>query len=723
MKKFIRELRRREVFRTLGLYVGICWILIEVASVVLPTFDAPDWALQAVIVAAVVGFPITAVLAWIYDLTDHGVIKQADPTDTMIPPVGSRKMDFLVIGVLSVALIISLYMNVTSGPVVIEDLEPVSVLIADFDNQTGQPLFDGLLEQALNIGIESAPHITAYQRNSARTLADRIQPDNSGLNAAIARLVAVREGIKIVLAGSIASSGSGFELAIDGIDPADGSTLFEISQKSGSTEAVLQTVGELSTEVRDELGDTTIDDSKGALSETFTAASIEAAQAYTTAIQLAYEGNHDEAVILYRKATELDNNFGRAFSSWALSEFKLGRNEEAETLWQKSLSLMDTMTERERLRTQGLYFATVARNYDKAVESFSSLVEKYPADAAGHNNLAVASFLTLDFQKASDEGRLILDIYPNSLLYRSNLSLYAMYSGDWETAAEEARQVIENDPEYGTPYFPLAIATLAQGDAESARQAYRDMSATTKSEHGASLATLGLADIDIYLGQIEAARSALRQGIEIDLQNDNTRAAAIKYLALAQSFAGKGEHAPAADAAAQALELAEGESISIPAAMIYIQTGELAAARSIADELSQQLQNQSRAYGRMLQGMLLAANGQHVDSVIELREALDLADLWLIRYQLGKAYIQAESYVEALDELTISGERRGEAAAVFLDDTPTFRYLDELTYWTGRAQQAMNMVSAAKGSYAEFVARHTEDGPLADDAKKRMTAP
>ena len=124
MNRFIRELRRREVFRTAGLYVGVCWILIEVASVVLPTFDAPDWAMRAIIIVAIVSFPVVLVLAWVYDVTDHGIVVQSDPTDTLVAAIGTRKMDFVVIGVLSVALIFAVYMNITSGPAVVEEPIP-----------------------------------------------------------------------------------------------------------------------------------------------------------------------------------------------------------------------------------------------------------------------------------------------------------------------------------------------------------------------------------------------------------------------------------------------------------------------------------------------------------------------------------------------------------------------------------------------------------------------
>ena len=73
MNKFIRELRRREVIRTAGLYVGVCWILIEVASIVLPTFDVPESVMRILVVAVIVGFPVMLVLAWVYDVSARGL--------------------------------------------------------------------------------------------------------------------------------------------------------------------------------------------------------------------------------------------------------------------------------------------------------------------------------------------------------------------------------------------------------------------------------------------------------------------------------------------------------------------------------------------------------------------------------------------------------------------------------------------------------------------------
>jgi tetratricopeptide (TPR) repeat protein len=532
--------------------------------------------------------------------------------------------------------------------------------------------------------------------------------------------VAVREGLGLVLSGSVATADRGFRFEIVGLEPVSGEPEFDFSALAANRESVLTAIGALSRSVREALGDRTVKRGETAIAETFTAASIEAAGTYMEAIELAYNGRHQEAIEKFRRATELDPNFGRAFSGWAVSEFKLGREADAEALWDRALSLMGTMTERERLRTLGVYYATVTRNYAKAVESFAELVEKYPADAAGRNNLAVSAFYALDFETAATESRRLLEMFPGSRLYRTNSALYAMYSSDFDAAAAQARVIIEDDPEYGSAYLPLAISLLATGDANGARDAYRRMMASaTTSEHGESHAMLGLADLSIYVGDLEQARATLQDGIALDRERDAPTAAAIKYVALAATFLEETDRPMALAATRDALALSSQDSVKIAAALVFLEAGETQAAAATADELAPQLQTHNRAYGQMLRAAILRRADDHVAAIDLLRSALQLADLWRIRYELGRAYLEAGFFAEAFDEFENCYERRGEATAMFLDDTPTVRYLADLPYWTGRAQEGLGMATAAEQSYEAFVALQ-RSGPLAEDARKRL---
>lgn len=201
--------------------------------------------------------------------------------------------------------------------------------------------------------------------------------------------------------------------------------------------------------------------------------------------------------------------------------------------------------------------------------------------------------------------------------------------------------------------------------------------------------------------------------------------AALKQIALAQSYADQENFPAATDAAAQALLLFDGIAVKVAAAMIYIQAGrvdDLVPAKTIADALSQQADAHSRAYGQMLNGMMVQSGLQNEETqtkaILAMRDAASTADLWLIRYQLGKAYLRSGNYTEALDKLTTLKVRSGEATAVFLDDMPTYRLVAELPYWIGRVQEELK-TPAARASYEKYVSLRPQGGALAQDAKER----
>lgn len=596
--------------------------------------------------------------------------------------------------------------------------ESVSVLVSDFVNGTGDPLFTGSLENVLSLGIEGASFINAFPRREAFAAAARIRPDAT-LDETTARLVCQSEGIRTLLVGSIAAAGAGYTVSVRAIDPVPGTVLAEVTETAADKSRVLEAVGALSAKVRTSLGDATPQNTMAAQHETFTTSSLVSAREYAEAQALA-NGNRDEdAIAAYQRALAGDARLGRAYAGWAASAFKLGRTREAEDLYQKAFALVDRMTEREKFRTFGTYYLNITRNYEKAAEQYESLVAKYPADGAAHNNLALANFNLLRFTKALEQGKRVIDIYPRSPLYRYNYALYAMYAGNFPVADSEARTALETNANLPKAHLAIAMAALAAGNIDAAKSAYEN--ARGAGRRGASLAAIGLADLAMYQGRFDEAVPILEQGLKEDDAAKNVAGAAAKAIALAEAHHARADSGAAATAVQRARQLSSDPSVLVPAARVLAASGRSGDADRIAEQLASALAPRSRAYARVVRATTLLERGRPAQALDELKEAQRLADLWIVRYLTGVAYIEARAYAEALPELELCEKRRGEATAVFLDDIPSYRYMVPLSYWLGRAHDGLGARDAAERHLRAYLAlRSPATDALAKDAEARL---
>ena len=595
---------------------------------------------------------------------------------------------------------------------------PISVLVAEFENKTGDAVFDGVLEQALALGIEGASFITAYPRRDALRSAAAIKA-GSRLDEQTARLVAVRDGIKMVLLGTVSPAASGYAMSVRAVDAADGKAVVSAAATASDKAGVLAAVGEMATTLRRDLGDTTADGADIGR-ETFTAASLEAAQAYVRAQELAQGGKFTEAIPLYEEAVERDPNFGRAYSGWAVSATVLGRASEADALYKKAMALTERMTEREKYRTLGGYYLGPGANDEQAITNYRALVERYPSDEVGWNNLGVAYFNTLDFKRAQENGRRALDIYP-IVRNRTNLALYAMYAGDFDAAAAEARAAIAMQPR-DLAYLPLAVAAAMGSQPDEATRAYADMANT--GPRGAAISGMGRADLALYYGKFDEAAALLREGTTVDAKANQPAQQAQKLAALAEISIATGARAQAAADVRAALALSTSEAVVVPAGRVLIALGQEAEARKLAQILETEVQKRRRAFGATLVAEIALKQGRPLEAIDALTTARSLADLWLVRFTLGRVYIEAGRYAEGLAEMEACASRRGEAAAVFLNDVPTLRYMVPVSYWMARAQDGLGQAdSAVKGytAYLELRGKVTGD-PLAADARKRLAS-
>jgi len=720
MSKFFSELRERGVFRAAGLHIAATWLVLQIADVVFPAFDIPDSALRLILFGAVATFPITILVSWFYEVTGHGIRSESE-----IDEAGEKRADtgYLSTGtiiILVLALGISLYANYeqASAPPVPEKMDVVSVLVSDFKNETGDPIFDNSLESALAIGMEGAPFISAFGRNDAAQVAEKIKGTRA-LDEETARLVSVREGIKLVLVGQIAPDGSGYEFALRAIDPRDGTVVTDASTTADSKMDVLPAVGRLAIQIREGLGDASLSDSVSDASETFTAASLEAARFYTIAQTYNHREQNREAVEYYEKAVAEDPDFGRAYSGWALSAQKLGRAEQAKELWAKTLTLLDGMTPRERYRTLGVYYTVASRNIDKAIENYELLIGKYPADRIGRSNLAVAYFFSRQFEQALSQGANLVELYPGVVAFRANYALYAMYAGKFDTARKEAEQILVDNSDYYLAYIPLAMAHLAEGQVEAATEVYQGMRAL--GERAESIALTGLADVALLQGDYRKASAILTEGRELDAAAGNSDAVRLKGIYLAYAKQQMGD-AGALRLLTENMDSSEDLSHQWPAAQLYMDLGARDQAEAIRKTLSSQLQPASRAAAAFINGKLAMAAGDYVSAVDALNTSINHADSWLARFELARAYGAAGYHAEALGELEKCQGRLGEVTALFLDDMPTFHYSAPLYYQLGITRQQLGMDKAAADDFRRYLSLRiaTDTSPMTEDARAQL---
>jgi serine/threonine protein kinase/tetratricopeptide (TPR) repeat protein len=605
------------------------------------------------------------------------------------------------------------------GPAVEPD--PMSILVADFVNTTGDESFSGALEQALVIGVEGAGFISAVPPATAHRIADQIS-SGSKLDEDMARLVSRREGVSVILAGEIESDGDRYELSVraldPGLEPGEGRPLATARASAGNKDEVLAAVGKIAAELRGDLGDTTPKSDRQAAAETFTAASLEAMRAYAQGQELSAQGQFEEALALYEEAVASDPEFGRAYAGMGVVYGNLRQEAKAEESYQKAIQNLDRMSERERYRTMGGYYFLVSHNFEKAIESYQTLVELFPADGGGHSNLAFSYLSVRDFDKAVASGQEAVALEPNNVIKRMNYAMYAMYAGDFETAIAESNTVFEQNPAFGYALFTLGRAAAAAGDIDAAREAYSQLGGTDAM--GASLTPMGEADLALYLGRSHEAGAVLEPAIAA---SGNPFESAAMLVALGEARLALGNTPGAVEAADEAVEASQHESVLYLAARLFIAADEEERAEGIAVQLDNRLQSQTSALADLIRAELALRRGRLADALEPLREAWQEYDVWFAHYLSGLAYFEAGHYPEAIDEFNVCVNRKGEATDIFLVDSATLRYFPPALYWLGRSQEALGSGDAARESFTAFLALRGEANPadpLTEDARARL---
>jgi len=656
------------------------------------------------------------------ELLQHIETWQGPKAGTRVPvqPVGGSPAYFKWAGAgLVVALVgVGFFLRPGVGTHPASPHAPVSLLIADFDNKTGDPVFDGTLEPMLGIALEGAPFISSYNRGQAKKVAAKMQPGSSHMDAALAQLVAVREGVNVVVAGSIQQEGNGYKVYVTTLDPATGKSLLKEESGASNKQDVLAAAGKLAERIRKGLGDTTPESTQPSAAETFTAGSLEAAHQYAVGQELQQSGKWAEAIGAYGQAIQLDPELGRAYAGTAAMYANLGKRQDAEKNYQLALARIDRMTDREKYRTRSGYYLLM-RNQPKAIEELSALVSQYPADTAGHANLALAYFYGRNMSKALEEQKRALKITPHSLLQRVNYAMYALYAGDFDTAAKEAQSILDDNPKFDQALRTLALAELGRGHNVEAQQNYLKLQGI--GAYGASIASTGLADLELYEGRLVEAAAILERAIADDLVVKDAEAAADRMATLALAELARGKTSEAVSAAGKAAAGSKEAGVIYRAAQVYVAAGQEVKAQQLVAPLAQRLETEPQAYAKLIAGEVQLKRGNAREALNSFQESQKLADSWLGHFDMGLAYLAAAAYTEASSEFDVCLKRRGEATSVFLDDVPSYHLLPAVYYYQGRAREGLHSPGAAE-SYKTFLSLKERGAgdPLVADARRRL---
>jgi tetratricopeptide (TPR) repeat protein len=202
-----------------------------------------------------------------------------------------------------------------------------------------------------------------------------------------------------------------------------------------------------------------------------------------------------------------------------------------------------------------------------------------------------------------------------------------------------------------------------------------------------------LADIALYEGRFEDAVRILELGISTDLAANYSDRAATKVALLANVRLLQNKRRDALEAALRARNMSTTPNIRFLAGRVFAAANDAAGAKALADELVADSQNESQAYGRLIEGEVALAAGDARSAINAFNTANALLDTWIGHFDLGRAYLQAAAFAEAESEFDRCIKRRGEALSLFLDEVPTYGYLPPVYEYLRRTREALHTSS------------------------------
>jgi serine/threonine protein kinase/tetratricopeptide (TPR) repeat protein len=533
--------------------------------------------------------------------------------------------------------------------------EKDTIVLSDFANSTGDPIFDDTLKTALTVSLRQSPFLNVLpDRQVAKALKLMTRPSDTRLTPEVVREVCQRAGSKACMEGAIGSLGSKYVLELKAVNCQSGDTLVEEQVTAASKEKVLDALGEAASKLRGELGESmaTVQKFDAPLTEA-TTSSLEALKAFSLGQKASNEKGAAAALPYHQRAIELDPNFALGYRGvsgdyWSLGE--VGRASEYAT---KAFQLREHASEREKLEITADYYQNLTGELDKSARTYQEEIENYPRIFAAYGNLGTVYAEQGQYEKAVEITRQALHLAPDAVSEYGNLANYSLALQRFDEASQiiiGAQQARKMDD----AIFHNALYALAFFGANTRAMAEQQQWFAGKSDYenwGLAL----VSDTEAYAGRLIKARELTKRAVDSATRADSKETGAIWQAIAAQREAAFGNAAEARQSVTEALKLAPtSQGVQSEAALAFAMAGDTERAESMAQDLGRRFSLNTQMQSLWLptiQGQLaldrknpvLAVNALQSASPIEFGEIAFVTNISCLYhvYVRGQAYLAA----------------------------------------------------------------------------------
>jgi eukaryotic-like serine/threonine-protein kinase len=460
-----------------------------------------------------------------------------------------------------------------------------SVLVADFTNLTGDPVFDNALRQGLEVQLQQSPYLNLVSEDRIQqTLRLMGRPPETQVTGQVAREVCVRAGTAAMLEGSIQNLGAKYVLNLRSTNCRTGDVIDREQVEVAKKEEVLEAITRMTTGFRRRVGESgaTLQQHNVPLAEA-TTSSIDALKAYSLGLQAEVNQTEDATIPFFKHALELDPKFAMAYAYLSLEYGSAGSSELATENIRKAYELANRVSDNERFFITAYYYGRAAGNQEKARQICEEWAQTYPREYIPHAFLAGFIYPALaNFDKATEEARKGMEIAPEQWVFYAQLGVNSLYAGRPNQAEEALHSASGRKIETAKLLVLQYDLAFLKDDREGMQQAVKVAQGKPDSmDWMADRQAFSFA----YAGRLQKARVLSRQAIELaQQQGDRERAAQFAIrAALWEAFFGNAREAK--QGVATALALAGNREVQYGAAIATGLAGDSAQAQALADHL------------------------------------------------------------------------------------------------------------------------------------------